>query len=600
MIALPSVAPYASFVAAHSKIPRPDAARLVRQIRALFPTSSKSFTWTDLKPMGIAGLDGLAGFHLKEKRPVTWAGANKVEDELNHLVAMFMSNNFALIYMSDGDLKSEIHDALFSEGLSEWEPVDERVLVNAYITGSALRTLWLGGTHKNVSIRPNSKVMSGKDLADAIDPFGDSTFLAGAVRSSKAGVSLKRSGIWFGPTKQWDDICAVALSVLAELAANQANIATLSASVHAGLAQAVGDFSEVKAAYEIEWVDPETINGKTRAKKLELLRARYSIELGTAAVPDKDVSVRLVDMVGGTTTDVVLEPTMTSSKVVQFNVLGKAPPNSQHCLDSIQNDPGFIRIYYESLHTVTDATLSFAAVQDREFPLEYCNFGLETECDVSQEKPEGKALDLSKIFTTTDVSLFKWVFQKGLPQMGLEQPSAGKCWLYCDDGAGEVADFIHVMLPPCGARTIPKVTLIHVKGANNSSPGRRISAGAYEVVTAQAMKNLRRMIANQMLNDIKQTVAKQGDERTWDEPWRMGLVSAPGIGKALMNALTGITAQCEYEVIILQPHVLKSKYETATGPSNVVTAVQLRSLLFGAKAMTQAAGAKLRVICDDR
>lgn len=600
MIALSGVAPNASFVAAHSKVLRPDAARLVRQLRALFPTSSKSFAWTDLKPLGIAGLDGLAGFHLKEKRQVTWAGANKIEDELNHLVAMFMSNDFALIYMSDGDLKSEIHDALFSDGFSEWEPVDERVLVNAYITGSALRTLWLGGTHKNVSIRPNSKVMSGKDLADAIDPFGDSTFLAGAVRSSKAGVSLKRSGIWFGPTKRWEDICTAALSVLAELAANQANIATLSASVHDGLAQAVGDFSEVKAAYEIEWVDPETISGKARAKKLELLRARYGIELGTAAVPDKDVSVRLIDLVDGTAADVVLEPTLTASKVVQFNVVGKASAAIQHCLDAIQNDPGFIRVYYESRHTVTDATVSLAAVQDREFPLEYCNFGLDTECDVSKEKPDGKALDVSKIFTDADISLFKWVFQKGLPQLGLEQPSPGNCWLYCDDGAGEVADFIHVVLPPYGGRAAPKITLIHVKGANNSSPGRRISAGAYEVVTAQAMKNLRRMIANQMHSDIKETVAKHGDERTWHEPWTVGLVSAPGTGKALMNALTGIAAQCEYEVIVLQPHVLKSKYETATGPSNVVTAVQLRSLLFGAKAMTQAAGAKLRVICDDR
>ncbi|MEX0139611.1 hypothetical protein MRBLMS1_000371 [Massilia sp. LMS1-1-1.1] len=553
-----------------------------------------------MKPNTMAGFDGLAALHLKEKRSVTWAGVNKVEDQLNHLVAVFVAKGFALIYMSDGDLKSEIHDGLFAGGFSEWEPVDERVLVSAYVTGNALRTLWLGGTHKNVTIRPNSKVMSGKDLADAIDPFGDSTFLAGAVRSSKAGVSLKRSGIWFGPTKQWNDLCVLALSVLTELAVNQTNIATLSGAVHEGLAQAVGDFSAVKTAYEIEWVDVDTIAGKSRAKKLEKIRSRYVIQLGSVVVPDKDISVRLLDLNDGKTADVVLEPTLTSSKVVQLKVVGKVSGGLQSCVDAISNDPGFIRVYYESWHTITDSTLSMAAVQDRDFALEYCNFGLITDCDVGQEKPDGKVLDLSKIFTVADVSLFKWVFQKGLAQLGLEQPAAGTCWLYCDDGAGEVADFIHVVLPPHGGRTVPKITLIHVKGANNNGPNRKVSAGAYEVVTAQAMKNLRRMIANKMVDDIKATVTKHGDNRTWDNPWSLGLTSALGTGQLLLNALKAINAQCEYEVVILQPHVLRSKYETQAGPSQAVTAVQLRSLLFGASAMTQAAGAKLRVVCDDR
>ncbi|NRR32212.1 hypothetical protein HSX11_18720 [Oxalobacteraceae bacterium] len=600
MIAIPAVAPYASFVAAHTKVPNPDAARLVRQLRALFPTSSKLFDWTDLKPMAIAGFDGLSAFHLKEKRSVTWSGKNKVEDQLNHLVAIFIANGFALIYMSDGELKSDIHNALFAGHLSEWEPVDERVLVNAYVTGNALRTLWLGGTHRNLPIRPNSKVMSGKDLNDAIEPFGDSTFLAGAVRSSKAGVSLKRSGIWFGPMKEWGDLCALAMTVLAELAANQLNIASLSASVHEGLAQAVGDFNDVKTAYEIEWVDPETVNGRNRAKKLDQIRARYGIELVLSPVPDKNISVRLTDLASGKTDDVVLEPALTSSKVVEFKVVGKVSPALQNCVDTLRTDPGFVRVYYESWHTITDATLSLAAVQDRDFVLEYCNFGLLTECDVGQEKPKGQKLDLPKIFTSADNSLFKWVFQKGLAQLGLAQPSTGRCWLYCDDGAGEVADFIHVALPPYSGITIPKITLVHVKGANNNGAKRKISAGAYEVVAAQAMKNLRRMISNQMLLDIKNTVDKHGDERTWDQPWALGLTSSPQTGQALLNALKNIKSVCDYEVIILQPHVLKSKYQTLTGPSTDVTAVQLRSLLFGVKSMTQAAGATLRVVCDDR
>lgn len=600
MISIPTVAPYASFVAAHASIAKPDPARLVRQLRSLFPASTKIFDWSDLKPAAIPSMDGIAALHLREKRQVAWAGANKVQDQLNHLVAVFVSKSFALIYMSDGALKSEIHDALFAGKFSEWEPVDERVLVTAYITGSALRTLWLGGTHRNLPIRPNSKVLSGKDLNDAIEPFGDSTFLAGAVRSAKAGVSLKRSGLWFGPMKKWDDMCALAVVVLSELAANQVNIATLSASVHDGLAQAVGDFSSVKNAYEIEWVDPDTINGRNRAKKLEELRARYSIEMGTALVSDQDISIKLTDLSDGTAADLILQPSLTSARAVKFNVQGKPLKGLKICTDAICADPGFVRVYYDSWHTITNATISMAAVQDRAFPLEFCNFGLPAQCDVSQEKPPGKKLDLGKMFTAGDRSLFKWVFQKGLVQLGLQSPSAGLCWLYCDDGAGEVADFIHVVLPPYSGVITPKITLIHVKGASNSGTKRRISAGAFEVVTAQAMKNLRRMIANQMMQEIKNTVKVHGDARTWDQPWALGLVSSAGTGKALMVGLETILAKCDFEVIIVQPHVLQSTYTTAKGPSQAVTAIQLRSLLFGAQAMTQAAGATLRVICDDR
>lgn len=48
-------------------------------------------------------------------------------------------------------------------------------------------------------------------------------------------------------------------------------------------------------------------------------------------------------------------------------------------------------------------------------------------------------------------------------------------WLTCDDGQGEVADFVH--LSPEG-----DLTLIHIKKAG--SLNRRMSAGPYEEVTA--------------------------------------------------------------------------------------------------------------------
>jgi hypothetical protein len=597
-ITVSSLAPFASFIAAYSSA-TPNYRNLQRNLRRFFPVNGSRFGLLTLAVPSHAGLNSTYAFHVKEKRAATWGGGNTVIDELNHLVAYFAFGQFALIYVSDSESKAAMHDALFTNQIAGWEPVDERVLVSAFVTGSALRTLWLGGSHRAVTIRPSSKILSGENLADAIDPFGDSTFVAGAVRSAKAGVSLKRSGIWFGPKRDWNGMCATALTVLRELDALQANIATLSASVHAGLAQNVLTFAGVGPAYEIEWADPATLNGKTRSNELARLRERYELEIGTTTVASKDVSVNITDTTSSTTASVVLQPDFSGTRLI-VSVAGTVPPAMTEVANAITADPGFVRVYYESWHTLADATLTLAKVQDRPFLFEFLDFAPGTPYKVSQEKPPGKRVVLARMFNTSDVSLFKWVFKDGLGQLGLSQPHPGRTWLYCDDGAGEVADFIHVDLRSGGTAAVPKITLIHVKGANSSKPSRRISAGAYEVVTAQAMKNLRRMISAEMLVEIIKTVTKHGGTRVWDHPWAVGLTSSHAVGDALLAALGSIRANCGYEVIIVQPHLLQSKYVVSGSPSNDTGAVQLRSLLFGAKAMTQAAGAEFRVVCDAR
>jgi hypothetical protein len=99
--------------------------------------------------------------------------------------------------------------------------------------------------------------------------------------------------------------------------------------------------------------------------------------------------------------------------------------------------------------------------------------------DVSAEKPVDN--DLENIWMSlADRSLFGWLVRSlsnGATSAALDlQPlnaNGQDVWLFCDDDAGEVADFVHVFLPPTG---IPKITLIHVKG-NNESPNREMVAG---------------------------------------------------------------------------------------------------------------------------
>lgn len=595
-ITVSSLAPYASFIVAYSTTKKPNYARLKRNIKGFFPTSAGRFTISNLKTPAHPGIDSTYGIHVKENRVVTWGGGNSIHDQLNHLVAYFASDRFVLIYVSDSERKSEIHDALFDGGIAGWQPVDERILVTTYISGSALKTLWLGGTHRNVTVRPNSKIISGPDLADAIDPFGDSTFVAGAVRSTKAGVSLKRSGLWFRPTKHWQDLSDLAKDVLNALIATQPNIASLSSSVHWGLATNVYSFSGVGPAYDVEWATSETMKGKYRALKLEKLKALFDIELRTATTASKDVPIDLIEISTGLTCSLVLQPDFSSRQLV-LAFAGAIPAQFSALATAITGDPELIRVYYDSGHTLANASLSLASVQDHPFNLEFLDFAPGPTYLVDTEKPPGNPVPISNMCTTADLSLFKWVFKEGLTQLGLSQPSPGRCWLYCDDGSGEVADFIHIELPLNPSISAPKIALIHVKGANSCNATRRISAGAYEVVIAQAIKNMRRLSSKSIIPDLTASIRTHGGTRVWDQPWAVGAASSAAIGNAMLAGLSLVGSNCDYEVIVVQPQVLQTKY-LVPKTNQGTAAMQLRSLLYGAQVMAQAANAKFRVISD--
>ena len=177
-------------------------------------------------------------------------------------------------------------------------------------------------------------------------------------------------------------------------------------------------------------------------------------------------------------------------------------------------------------------------------------------------------------------------------QLGLTQLVTGQTWLYCDDGSGEIADFLHVHLPK---NATPRITALHVKGAHSTSPSREISVSAFEVVAGQAIKNLRQILAQTIMAKVTDAIAKAGAPRVWDTPWPAP--SSLVAQAALQAALTNIGSQCDYEVVIVQPHVRRTFYNANI---NSVPAMKLRTLLFGALSMARSSGATLRVVIDDQ
>lgn len=589
-----SVSPFASFIVARLAGRRTKIAEIENAVlEVIKPVGG----WRDSKKLTIKANSNLlkaSAFHLIEKRQVNWAGGNRVEDELNHFFAVFLVEDYVALYVSDSDLKSTVHEALMLDEIPSLKPVDEAVLINAYINGKSLRTLWLGGIHRNVSVKPNSKVLSGESLGDAIDTFGDNTFIAGAVRSNIAGVSLKRSGVWFGPKKNWSDFSDAAYGLLTTLNASDQQ-KPKSTSVHSGLASSAPDFSRVGRAYLIEWADPETIKGRTKGKRIVELRDTYEMNLTSTQPLAKDVQVEVTATATGTSQVFDLALGMKNRKVTF-----KASPRqvSSEFIDwiaGVEHDAEVMRLLYDCGHSVVCATLCLPAVVHRKFGIEFLDFApLGFNYNVKMEKPPGAPPPLDNIYDLNDVSLFKWVAKEGLGLMKLEQPTPGCCWLYCDDRSKEVADFIHVYKPASGT---PKVSIIHVKGANNDSLTRLISPGAYELVTAQAIKNLKRISAGSIVDSIK-SVLIASTNRVWDEAWRVGLRSNGSVKTDFYNALSGIKQDCDYQVVIVQPHALKSKFNPTGTPT--IGELQLHTLLLGAEALAHSVSAEFRVISDNR
>jgi hypothetical protein len=168
-------------------------------------------------------------------------------------------------------------------------------------------------------------------------------------------------------------------------------------------------------------------------------------------------------------------------------------------------------------------------------------------------------------------------------------------WLFCDDDAGEVADFVHVYAPSTG---VPKITLVHIKGAHSESSNREMVAGPYEVVCGQAVKNLRYLTSISLADRLGKRIFDP-DRPLWNSEFTMG-IAPNGDRDDFFNVLCAIDSDASYAVLIIQPHVTQSAYALTNNKPQSKTpnlgSIQLRTLLFGVKANASAVSANFHVV----
>lgn len=159
-------------------------------------------------------------------------------------------------------------------------------------------------------------------------------------------------------------------------------------------------------------------------------------------------------------------------------------------------------------------------------------------------------------------------------------------WLTCDDGAGEVADFVHL------DRVL---RLIHVKAAESSSLSRLVSTGAYEIVASQATKNLGSLNPALLADRLDTTSAGKA-------AWLNGIRQPDRRG--LIGQLRAAPANLPTEVIIVQPHMRRTHYQMLTSsavPSEDKTRLnRLEFLLNGSRTVVAGVGSELIVIASQQ
>jgi hypothetical protein len=546
------------------------------------------------------GLDNVA-CHYVEERPVTWLSGQSM-DKLNHLLVVTISEDgLMLLTSTDAEHRAALLLHLQNNFFYGWEAVSQAVLVKAMVEKFAMKTLWLAGIHRDTAIKPSSKILSGSSLAEAIDPMNDASYLAGAVRSSEGGVSLRNSSVWTGPNNTMQAFEARSIKLLDAVRAAIAASPPDDLPVHGSLARWITSMNGTADCYFIAHADPETLDSASGRHKAQELVNAFDVQLANpGAVVGKaawSFKALVTHAVSATSKMIDVVPDLAGDRVVY--VIDPLPPAPfDDWVTAVMESPSLLRAYYNSGHTITSGSVSQMRIQDAPFDkFVFVDF---TGYLVTQEKPmlcKGIAAPLQNMTSLTDVSLFKWIFKEGLRLLNLAQPSQGQCWLYCDDGSSEVADFVHLDI----GSTPKRLTLFHAKGAGSTAPTRRSVPGPYELVVSQAIKNLRAFDAKQLLFRIEKRLEDNGTERIWDQPWAVGIQPMPDAA-AFKAALEQLGTDYGCEVIVVQPHVRRSDFLPAwpqeLPQSATVGAKQLRTLLFGLESTARAVNAKFRVVAE--
>jgi hypothetical protein len=472
-------------------------------------------------------------------------------------------------------------------------PFDDRVLQAHCLHGEA-RQAALWGLHRTVKSKPDRKSLMGLDLKEAMDPFSDQTYrLTSAVSIDKKrtpqflGLSLKRQRVWSQKGKKIAELSLLLNKLFHDLEAVDltANVepAGLDQLGYRDLAKTSDPTAILAAANAFEaafrplsTLDPLPEDDDEAAKEGDIKaekelawftdgQVKFGATIAGTAGFTLEVSRKDERLATLTVTPVVEIDGVALSVSSQFHV----PPTHPdlELFEALIEGEGLSRrlaVWYDTGHVLVDRQVSLLEYRDVRFdawtwrPLTVRGLAVEVTQEKptkpSQKDPNKKVADLEAI--GQQQSLFDYCLED-LPRLIPPRTAGSPLWAICDDGSGEIADFI--FYAPADRR----LWLVHAKGADSDAAGRQISVAAYEQVVSQARKNLRYFDGP--------LLARELEDRGADKPllWRDGVRLT---GAAHAQARDDICQQLrdthffeDRQLVVLQPHVSKISWEQARG-----------------------------------
>ena len=540
------------------------------------------------------GIDELWAFVYQVRRDPSWSAESSPYTDTKHELGLIIRRNDLIGVHGAGSLRSKLQRWLDGRVRPPFERVEPAILNGAFLKGEA-KGLWLRGAQSPTAGRPDSKQVTGRKVEASLSPFEDGGYALGSARvaydgpperalKGMVGATPRNSIVWNKATVSFDEFVAVTTDVLIlveQITASGGGVE----QPYRVLAQRATSLAGVFGAFDIVVASPES---QPLAPDIDedVLNAIAVLDDATLVVSGIDGSADFTIDVGrdhgtaGSLRATVVEGRGDFRLNIGLNVDKPAsnPEVTREILDALQTSRELLSIYYDSGHVFDGHSIWRRHVGNSPFP----NWRWEdfTGYDIHQEKPlkPGKGVNDAAVHAAIgrdgDNSLFAWV---------VDHYADG--WLICDDGQGEVADFVHMSAEG-------DLTFIHIKKAD--SMNRRMSAGPYEEVTAQATKNLDHLDQEELYRALE---SPSFATASWTKGERVADRSE------FLEQLRNRPARANKSVVVLQPHVSRVLYDGVKPPGhatqpdvNALRLMQLETLLNASRGAVTGLGADLHVI----
>jgi len=531
------------------------------------------------------------------KKEPSWSKNIDIKDIENHVFVSFLVKDHFAFYFSEKGKKDLVRDYFGRKRLEHIYPVPIKKLYGNFINEDEIKMLWLLGIHGQGNFKADSKVLGGKSVADTLDPLIDQSYMMSAVRTevhghnrkSSIGINPFRSSIWRGPCNDWSSFENKTIEILDILTSN-----TSESDTPIGiLSYPISNPDDLNTPYDFSLIDYDFISeedGQVRKELLKRLQYDYAVEL-TPSFSGKDISLK-INHQGKYIGDICVAVKVNDYKVIfELKTQTSIKKKEFELYTRVFRYPELIKCWFESGHAIVNGMVFRTGYQDVEYNkfiwADYEDYNIIKEKPgINPQKPDLQETGKSK-------SLFCWVKNRWngywIEPNEFNTSESPKGWLYCDDGAGEKADFIHYV----EYKNYHIISLIHIKAAKSASTSRRISVGAHDIVLNQAVKNIRYCTRKTLVEDLRQRYSNSSEKQCW----RDGIKAPPEDFFKEIESLKD-NKHIKKRVIVIQPHTQKSTYISA-GNSKIKT--QLDVLLVSAENAIRSSGAEFFIIgLDDQ